>query len=119
MYASSTLTQFRYNVAPIGNKYPRVGKVSTQYYCPLCPCPVLNTVAHLALFCPYIELVRREQTSLSSFRNICTFKGFSEAYMFQLIINGMDWNENPVVSGDFLRTGHELKLLMDCWLNKW
>ena len=117
--ASSTLSQFRYNVAPIGNKYPRVGKVSTQYYCPLCPCPVLNTVAHLALFCPYIELVRREQTSLSSFRNICTFKGFSEAYMFQLIINGMDWNENPVVSGDFLRTGHELKLLMDCWLNKW
>ena len=117
--ASTTLTQFRYNVAPIGNKYPRGGKVSTQHNCPLCLSPKQNTVAHLALFCPSIEIVRREQTSLSSFRNICIFKGFSEEHTFELLINGLDWNENPVVPEDFLRTGQELKNLMDCWLAKW
>ena len=117
--ASVTLAQFRYDVAHIGNKFPRVGRLNTHRDCPLCPCPTPNTVSHLALFCPEIELVRKEHTSLAYFRNICIFKGFTEADTFQLLINGLDWNENPVGQEDFLRTGQELKFLMDSWLAKW
>ena len=117
--ASVTLAQFRYNVAHIGNKFPRVGRLNTSRDCPLCPCSTPNSVCHLALFCPAIELVRKEHTSLAAFRNICIFKGFSEAYTFQLLINGLDWNENPVGQDDFLTTGKELKILMDSWLAKW
>ena len=117
--ASATLSQFRYDVAPIGKKYPRVGRLSTQHDCPLCPCATRNSVSHLALFCPSIEKIRKEQTSIASFRNICLFKGFSEDHTFQLLMNGLDWNENPVEPKDFLMIGKELKLLMDLWLARW
>ena len=117
--SSTTLAQFRYNVAPIGNKYPRVGSLSVQRYCPLCPNSTANTVSHLAMFCPYVELVRKEQTSISSFRNTCILKGFSEDYSFWLYINGYDWNENPVLAGSFLERGEELNTLMESWLSRW
>ena len=117
--ASSTLTQFRYNVAPIGNRYPRVGKVATQRDCPLCPCQRKNTVTHLAMFCSSIEGLRKEQTSISFFRNTCLRKGFSEEYTFQLFINGYDWNENLVEASEFLDRGRELKVLLDSWLDCW
>ena len=116
---SVTLSQFRFNVTNIGNKYPRVGKLSVQRDCPLCPQSVKNTVAHLALFCSSIERVRKEQTSVTSFRNTCIFKGFSDSYTFQLFINGMDWNENPVKAQDYLDRGRELGLLLDSWLCQW
>ena len=117
--ASATMTQFRYNVAPIGNKYPRVGRFSTQHVCPLCPCQIRNSGSHLALFCPAIEKVRKERTSISSFRNSCIFKGFSEDYTFNLFINGKDWNENPVSSEDYLERGRELEVLTASWLDMW
>ena len=117
--ASATLSQFRYDVAPIGKKYPRVGRLSSQHDCPLCPCATRNSVSHLALFCPSIEKIRKEQTSIASFRNICLFKGFSEDHTFHLLMNGLDWNENPVEPKDFLMIGKELKLLMDLWLARW
>ena len=56
---------------------------------------------------------------LTSFRNTCLFKGFSEEYTFALYINGKDWNENPVPLQDFLERGVELKQLLDVWLSKW
>ena len=117
--SSTTLAQFRYNVAPIGNKYPRVGSLAVQRDCPLCPCRTANTVSHLALFCPYVERVRKEQTTISSFRNTCILKGFSEDYTFWLFINGYDWNENPVLASCFLERGNELNILMDSWLSRW
>ena len=117
--ASSTLTQFRYNIAPIGNRYPRVGKVTTQRDCPLCPCQTRNTVAHLAMFCYSIEKIRKEQTSISSFRNICLLNGYSEGYTFQLFVNGYDRNGNPVEANEFLDRGRELKVLLDSWLDRW
>ena len=117
--ASSMISQFRYNVAPLGNKYPRVGRLLTQRDCPLCPQQTRNTVSHLALFCPFVERVRKELTSLSSFRNSCFFKGFSEDYIFQLFINGYDSNEKPVDAKVFLERGAELSVLLDSWLDKW
>ena len=117
--ASSTLSQFRYNIAPIGNRYPRVGKVTTQHDCPLCPCQTKNTVAHLAMFCSSIEKIRKEQTEISLFRNTCLRKGFSEEHTFKLFVNGYDWNENPVEANEFLDRGRELKVLLDSWLDKW
>ena len=63
---SVTLAQFRYNVANMGNKYPRVGRHSVQRDCPLCPQRERNSVAHLALFCSSIERIRKEQTTIHS-----------------------------------------------------
>ena len=117
--ASATLSQFRYDVANMGSKYPRVGRFHTQRDCPLCPHCVRNTVAHLAMFCPSLERIRKEQTEISAFRNLCIFKGFSESLAFELYITGQDWNLNPVSASDYLDRGRELKLLLDSWLAKW
>ena len=117
--ASTILAQFRYNVANLGNKYPRVGRQHTQRDCPLCPCSISNTVSHLAMFCTSVERVRKEQTSISSFRNLCLFKGFSEELTFDLFINGQDCNQKPVKADDYLERGNELGLLLDSWLAKW
>ena len=116
---STTLSEFRYNMPPIGHKYPRVGRLSVRRLCPLCPTSKPNTASHLAFFCPYIERVRKEETSLSFFRNICSTKGFTEDRIFQLFVSGLDWNENPVQADEFLDRGRELKHVMDAWLDKW
>ena len=76
-------------------------------------------MAHLALFCLAIERIRKEQTAITSFRNTCIFKGFSEDYTFQLYINGLDWNENPVVAELYLDRGRELAILLEYWLSQW
>ena len=117
--SSTTLAQFRYNMPPIGHKYPRFGKMSVERLCPLCPYRVLNSVSHLALFCPFVERTRTVQTSLSAFRNICISKGFTEEKTYHLLVNGFDWNENPVQASDFLERGRELSHIMDSWLDKW
>ena len=117
--ASATLAKFRYNVANMGNKYPRIGRFSTHPVCPLCPCNTKNTVAHLAMFCNAIERIRKEQTTITRFRNTCIFKGFSEDITFSLFINGQDWNQNPVEVTEYLDRGVELKLLLDAWLSRW
>ena len=71
------------------------------------------------MFCPSIEKIRKEQTSVASFRNTCLLQGFSEDHTFGLYINGQDWNENPVPVKDFLDRGVELKHLLDIWLSMW
>ena len=86
--ASACLAKFRFDVAGIGNKYPRNGHVSTCKYCPLCPLRVDNSVQHVAFFCPSVENVRKNDTELRFFRNICQIKGFSEDYTFSLYVNG-------------------------------
>jgi hypothetical protein len=90
-----------------------------QAVCPLCPSRVVNTVSHLAFYCPSLEQVRREETVLSSFRNMCRAKGFSEDYVFELFANGCDWNENPFMTKDFLSRGADLKLLLEEFLSRW
>lgn len=117
--ASATLASFRFDMVNIGHKYPRVGRICLTKLCPLCPCPIRNTGFHLAMFCPSIELIRKEQTTVASFRNTCLLQGFSEDHTFGLYINGLDWNENPVPVKDFLVRGEELKHLLDAWLSKW
>lgn len=115
----ATIAKFRFDIANIGNKYPRIGRFSTTLMCPLCPTNKRNTVAHLSMFCPSIEMIRKEQSTITSFRNTCLLKGYSEDLTFALYINGQDWNQNPVELSDFLHRGVELKLLMDVWLSKW
>ena len=116
---SSTLAQFRYNLPPIGHKYARVGRVSVHQYCPICPGATPNNSPHVALFCPYVEDVRQDQTSISLFRNFCIRKGYSEHQTFQLFINGLDWNENPVQPSDYRMRGKDLELVMNAWLSLW
>ena len=96
-----------------------IGRVGVHKHCPLCPHNVKNSGAHMALFCPSIEKVRAEHTTVSSFRNICLAKGFSEELTFELFINGLDWNKNPVEKVEYLERGKELALLLDAWVAKW
>ena len=117
--ASTTISEFRYNMANIGYKYPRIGRVGVHQYCPLCPDNVKNSGAHMALYCPSIENLRTEHTSVSLFRNICLAKGFSKDFTFELYINGLDWNKNPVERAEYLQRGDELAVLLDAWLKKW
>ena len=116
---SSTLTKFRYNMAPIGNKYPRAGRAQVHQFCPVCPNNVVNSVVHLALFCPSVEGIRKDQTCISSFRNLCLSKGFTEDETFHLYVDGYDWNRNPVEAADYLQRGEDLTLLMESWLSLW
>ena len=80
----------------------------------LCPVRTVNSVSHLALYCPSLEQVRHNVTGLFSFCNMCHSKQFSENYTFELFVNGLDWNKRPSSStGQFLQRGMDLKLLMD------
>ena len=72
----ATIASFRYDMANIGRKYPRVGRASVSHQCPLCRGTSRNTAQHMVMYCPYIENVRKEQTGIASFRNTCLFKGF-------------------------------------------
>ena len=117
--ASTTLAMFRYDAAGIGNKFPRPGMTTRHSFCPLCASVRRNTVAHLALYCPAIERIRSEQTSFSSFRNVCILRGFSEDVIFSLLINGLDSTRTLLQRADFLKRGEELKLLLDSWLARW
>ena len=50
---------------------------------------------------------------------MCRAKGFSEDYVFELFANGCDWNENPIMTKDFLSRGADLKLLLEEFLSRW
>ena len=117
--ASSSLAQFRYDVANMGRKYPRLGRTFTRKYCPLCSSNKENTVPHLVMFCSSVEAFRKKCTGISSFRNSCIIKGFSEEYTFSLYINGRDWNELCVDADDYLDRGAEMKRLLEHWLSMW
>ena len=117
--ASITMAEFRYNVANIGCKYPRVGRFTVHRDCPLCPVSTKNNTVHIALFCPSIEGIRKSQTCIASFRNLCLSKGFSEDHTFELFVNGMDWNENPVEQAEYLERGSHLAVLLEAWLALW
>ena len=97
--ASTTLAKFRYDIAGIGNKYPRLGMVTTRSFCLLCIVQTNNSVSHLAMFCPALELIRKERTSISLFRNLCVSQGFSTCKAYSLFINGKDLNEHQQVVG--------------------
>ena len=117
--ASKTLAMFRYEAAGIGNRYPRHGTAARHTMCPLCASASRNTVAHLALFCPAIEGIRSVQTSLTSFRNVCALRGYSDDAIFSMLVNGLDSTKTLLAKQDYLRRGEELKLLLDSWLARW
>ena len=50
---------------------------------------------------------------LTSFRNMCVAKGFSDEYTFELFVNGLDWNELPVPVDVFLARGADLQKLLE------
>ena len=66
-----------------------------------------------------MEKFRMEEISLGSFRNMCSAKGFSNDHIYDLFVNGDDWNENPVLVGVFLERGVDLKQLLDNFLSRW
>ena len=67
----------------------------------------------------FIERIRKTKTSIASFRNLCHLKGYSENLTFELFVNGMDWNENPVEQVDYLERGSDLAVVLEAWLAMW
>ena len=116
---SSMVAKFKFGNAGLGNRFPRPGHLVTQTCCPLCPTMTLNTEAHLTFFCFAVEAVRKQQTSFASFRNMCQAKGYSDDKMFNLFINGMDCNGNPVSVEVLLVRGQDLQVLTKAWLALW
>ena len=117
--ASATIAKCRYDVANIGNKYPRIGRFVTMKVCPLCPYNVGNTVAHIAFECLSIERVRKEQTGLRNFVISCVLQGVSSDLMFATYINGRDCYGRILDQEEFLERGSDLQKLMDDWLSRW
>ena len=117
--ASTTMAKFRYDVAEIGHKFPRLGRAAKMSSCPLCPVQAVNSAMHVAMFCPAIEHIRREQTSISFFRNISISKDFSSCKTYALFVDGQDWNGIHVNYEEYSGRGDELKLLLDAWLLLW
>ena len=116
--SSEYITLFRYNAASLGHRYPRPGKLHKERLCPLCSNGEQNTVSHLALFCHALEGVRRAKTGITSFRNMCSAKNFLNDEIFELFINGYDWNKIPLPLNLYLERGDELLILYEEFL-KW
>ena len=117
--SSDYISMFKYNSTAIGNRYPRPGKVSKQLVCPICPTKEENSVMHLALFCPALEHLRRTRTGITSFRNMCQAKNFTNQKIFELFINGEDWNEIPISTELYRERGVELFILWNEFNSRW
>ena len=116
--SSEYITLFRYNAASLGHRYPRPGKLHKERLCPLCSNGEQNTVSHLALFCHTLEGVRRAKTGITSFRNMCSAKNFADDEIFELFINGYDWNKIPLPLNLYLERGDELLILYEEFLKQ-
>ena len=73
----------------------------------------------MTFFCPTLEETRKVATGLSSFRNMCKVKDFSDLKVFALFVNGLDWNEIPVEGAVYLERGDDLKTMLDTFLSMW
>ena len=111
--SSEYITLFRYNAVSLGHRYPRPGKLHKEKLCPLCHNGEKNTVSHLALFCHVLEGVRRAKTGITSFRNMCSAKNFPNDEIFELFINGYDWNKIQLPLNLYLERGEELLILYE------
>ena len=116
---SECIAKFRYNIVDIGHRIPRPGTYNRKRFCPLCPVRTANTPSHVAFFCPALEHTRKHLTSISSFRNMCSAKYFSEVKMYQLYLNGKDWNEVPVDLEVYIERGKDLQELLDDFNSQW
>ena len=116
---SDYISMFKYNSVAIGTRFPRPGMISKQLVCPLCPTREENSVMHLALFCQTLEHLRRTRTGITSFRNMCQAKEFSNMKIFELFINGEDWNEIPISTELFRERGTELFILWNEFNSRW
>ena len=117
--SSDYISLFKYNSVAIGNRYPRPGMVSKQLVCPLCPTREENSVMHLALFCQASEHLRQTRTGITSFRNMCQAKNFTNQKIFELFINGEDWNEIPISIELYRERGSELFILWNEFNSLW
>ena len=116
---SEFVAGFKFNAVNIGQRFPRLGRAHKQRYCPLCPDMQENSLLHMTFFCPALEDTRKVATGLSSFRNMCKAKDFSDLKVFALFLNGLDWNEIPVEGAVYLERGDDLKTILDTFLSMW
>jgi hypothetical protein len=114
---STVITEFKLDVAGLGDKQPRTGHVRMPF-CPICPVNVPNTGLHLLFTCASLTHLRRE-TGISSFVNLSMLKGKTLEETYKLFVNGCDWNENSVSKSDYLERGKCMNDMRDMWLSLW
>ena len=116
---SECIARFRYNIVNIGHRIPRPGTDTRKKFCPLCPVQTPNTPIHVAFYCPALEHTRKHLTGISSFRNMCSAKNFSEIKICQLFLNGKDWNEVSVDLDVYIERGKDLQAILDDFNSQW
>ena len=117
--ASSMIAKCKLDCASIGSKFPRPGHAHTQLVCPLCPAQPKLTLAHVVLFCPIVEKIRKDETSLTSFRDLCRLFGIVDEVIFHLVVNGLDHYRQHIPLDLYLARGRGLQIVVDAWLFLW
>ena len=113
--ACSTIAQFKFKNAGLGNRAPRPGRQRSSS-CSLCQ--GFLDEAHIAFLCPNMEDYRSNNTDLTLFAAKCAANGFLPRLAYKLYITGMDCDRKPVSVSDYLKRGQVLGSLLKEWLRR-
>ena len=113
--ACSTIAQFKFKNAGLGNRAPRPGRQRTSS-CSLCQ--GFLDEAHVAFLCPQMEDYRSNNTDITMFSTKCATHGFFPKLAYKLYISGLDWDRKPVSAAAYLQRGSVLGNLLAEWLRK-
>ena len=114
---STVITQFKLDVAGLGDKQPRPGHFRKPF-CPICPVIAANSGIHLLFSCGSLAQLR-SATGISSYMNLCKLKNISYDETYRLFVNGFDSNSNLVSVSDYLERGRCMSDMRELWLSKW
>ena len=114
---SAVITEFKFENEGLGNKQPRQGR-PRQPFCPVCPVRVTNCGLHLLFCCSSLSSLRAE-SGITTFMNLCAWKGFSVKDSYDIFVNGEDSNRSPVSVTDYLYRGKCMQSMRKLWFSKW
>ena len=114
---SSVITLFKFGNEGLGNKQPRKGRLR-QPFCPVCPVRVANCGLHMLLDCSSLSRLRAE-TGISTFVNLCAWKGYSMEDTYCMYVNGEDSTKSLVPVTNYLERGKCMHSMRELWFSKW
>ena len=113
---SMEVSRYRYFSASLGNHAPRLG-FPRRKFCVLCPGQTLVSEMHL-MRCPYLMDIQ-SSTGISSFINLCLFKGLKYVDCFSFYVNGLDVSGVYIGDADFKARGRALMMLTETYMSRW
>lgn len=111
----STIAQFKFNNASLGNRAPRAGRLRTGV-CSLCA-GVLSEV-HVAFACPRMDAFRYEHTDIMVFQSMCAAKGILQTLAYKMYLLGKSWDGKQVSTSVYLGRGVRLQRVLTEWLRR-